>query len=119
VLEIKESHLRPRSLQLIRNVVDTSKLIFDQVDLAIKPHKLKAAARLMWTVNKQKALELKAKMESLKSTLSVLLQTVALDTLLGDSASEYVPGSQQPIGLLADMLAGTRSRPKAKRLGTI
>lgn len=79
VLEAQKNLLRASSLHLVKNVVGATRIIFNEIDLAVKLRKGKAA-RVMWLFDKPKTLEIKAKMESLKSTLSILLQTVTLDT---------------------------------------
>lgn len=111
VLETQESRLRPTSLHLIKNVVDTTESIFDQVNPTIKPDKTTAKARFLWVVNKPKALELKTKIESLKSTLTVLLQTVALDTYLGEARTEYV---QAPVRYVDSALTLQQEREARK-----
>ena len=78
--------------------------VVNEIELTVKL-KQKRTAGVRWIFEKPKAQEIKAKMESLKCTLMVVLQTITLGALLKETSSVYAQNiSSGFVSCLTDFL---------------
>ena len=88
VLDDQDGLIVDRTVRTINDIVNVGSTIFNEIGMTIKIRR-GMASRVVWLFEKSKAREIKSKLESLKSTLNVMLQTITLSALIKNASSTY------------------------------
>jgi hypothetical protein len=88
ILEDQDGVIVDGSVRTINIIVNAGSGIFNEIEMTIKVRRSKTS-RVMWLFEKSKAREIKTKLESLKSTLSVMLHTIMLAAIIKNASSVY------------------------------